>query len=291
MFDGLNQAIDNLNKNLCNDHCDYVEPKKISCLKEYNQNLIMLQCNTRGLYSSKYELSQLLSNLKRQKTEIVIVILSETLLTEIKRECLVIKGYNMVSKERQIKGDGVAILIGNKLRYKIREDLSTFYEAVFENIIIEVEHSKKLTIVCSPYRAPNSSEAEFNHYYKQLLGKLILERNKTFLIGMDQNLDLLKSHIHLQTETFLENTLNANLIPTITIPTRITKSSATLIDNVYISNQLHYRFDSCILFSDILDHMPSLTIVLQNKCKKIGPVKFKTCNVNENRTKQLVAKL
>ena len=63
---------------------------------------------------------------------------------------------------------------------------------------------------------------------------------------MDQNLDLLKSHIHTQTQTFLENALNANLIPTITRPTRITKSLGTIFDNIYISNQLNYKFDSCI---------------------------------------------
>ena len=197
----------------------------------------------------------------------------------------------MVSDERQIKkGMGVAILIRNKLRYKI-QDLSTFHESVFENVIIEVEHSKKLTIVCSLYRSPNSSETEFNHYYKQLLDKLILETNKTILIGMDHNLDLLKSHIHMQNQTFLENTLNANLFPTMMRPTRITKSSATLIDNIYISNQLNYTIDSCILLSNILDHMPMLTIIWQNKSKKICPVEFKTCNLNENRTKQLVAEL
>ena len=168
------------------------------------------------------------------------------------------------------------MLIRNKLRYKIREDLSTFHESLLENILIEAEHSKKPTIVCSLYQSPNSSEAQFICYYKQLLGGLILETNKTFLIGMDQNLDLLKRHIHSQTQTFLENTLNANLIPTITRPTRITKASATLIDNIYISNQLNYKFDSCILLSNILDHMPSLTIIWQNKSKRIGP---------ENRTK------
>ena len=106
---------------------------------------------------------------------------------------------------------------------------------------------------------------------------------------MNQNIDLLKSHIHSQTQTFLENTLNANLIPTIMRPTRITKSSSTLIDNIYISNQLNYKFDSCILLSDISDHMPTFTIIWQNKSKKIGPVEFKTCNLKENKTKQLVA--
>ena len=133
-------------------------------------------------------------------------------------------------------------------------------------------------IVCSLYRYPNSSGAKFNCYYKQLLDKLILETNKTILIGMDQNHDLLKSHIHMQTQTFLENTLNAKLIPTVMRPTRITKSSATLINNTYISNQLNYKFDSCILLSNILDHMTTLTIIQQNKSKIIGSFEFKTCN-------------
>ena len=84
---------------------------------------------------------------------------------------------------------------------------------------------------------------------------------------MDQNLDWLKSHIHSQTETFLENALNANLIPTIMRPTRITKSSATLIDNIYISNQLNYKFDSCVLLSNIGSHA-NFNYFQQNKSKK-----------------------
>ena len=85
---------------------------------------------------------------------------------------------------------------------------------------------------------------------------------------MDQNLDLLKSHIHSQTQTFLENTLNANLIPTIGRPTRITKSSVTLIDNIYISTKLNFKFDSCILLSDISDNMPGVPFIWQNRSKK-----------------------
>ena len=102
---------------------------------------------------------------------------------------------------------------------------------------------------------------------------------------MDQNLDLLKGHIHSQTQISLENTMNANLIPTVMRPPRIAKSSAILIDNIYISNHLNYKFDSCILLSDISDYIPTLTIMWHNKSQKIGPVEFKTCNLNENRTK------
>ena len=43
----LNWPKDNLNKNLCNDHCNYVQPEKIKCLNEYNKNLSIPQINIR----------------------------------------------------------------------------------------------------------------------------------------------------------------------------------------------------------------------------------------------------
>ena len=58
------------------------------------------------------------------------------------------------------------------------------------------------------------------------------------VIGIDQNLDLLKSHEHNQTQNFLETNLDHNLLPTVTWLTRITMHTATLIDNIYISNGL-----------------------------------------------------
>ena len=51
-------------------------------------------------------------------------------------------------------------------------------------------------------------------------------------MGIDQNLDLLKSHEHNPTQNFLETNLDHSLLPTITWPTRIMKSTVTLIDNI-----------------------------------------------------------
>ena len=67
--------------------------------------------------------------------------------------------------------------------------------------------------------------------------------NKELVIGMDHNMDLLKSHEHCCTQQFLDILLDNGLIPTITRPTRITKTSATLIDNVFISRMLQQSFD------------------------------------------------
>ena len=75
---------------------------------------------------------------------------------------------------------------------------------------------------------------------------------------MDHNLDFLKHSIHKRTQDFIELNLDNNLIPSITRPTRITKSSATLIDNIMVSQSLTKNSESRIIIDDISDHLPSV---------------------------------
>ena len=106
-----------------------------------------------------------------------------------------------------------------------------------DSIFIELEIPGKCKIVLgSLYRIPNSSEKDFNQIYKKFINDWDI--NKELVIGIDQNLDLLKLHEHNPTQNFLETNLDHNLLPTVTWPTRITKSTVTLIDNIYISNRL-----------------------------------------------------
>ena len=91
------------------------------------------------------------------------------------------------------------------------------------------------------------------------------------IIGIDHNLDLLKTHQHSQTNEFLEINLKKNLLPTISKPTRITTKSATLIDNVFLSTKLQTPIDSTILLEDISDHLPCMiTMHKQLKCVREG---------------------
>ena len=81
----------------------------------------------------------------------------------------------------------------------------------------------KSIVVGSIYRVPNSSECLFNKKYKELLQSVLSKTNKELIIGIDQNLDLLKTHIHHQTQQFLKNNLDHNLLPVITSPKGITR--------------------------------------------------------------------
>ena len=91
------------------------------------------------------------------------------------------------------------------------------------------------------------------------------DRDKQLILGMDHNLDLLKSNNHSATQKCLDMLIDNGLLPTITRPTRITQQSATLIDNIFISEVLQCNFDSAILIHDMSDHLPTLALMKQTK--------------------------
>ena len=106
-------------------------------------------------------------------------------------------------------------------------------------------------MVGSVYRPPNTPETEFIQSYTEIVKKITTQENKECIIGLDHNLDLLKSHLHKNTHKFVECTLKLNMIPVITQPTRITRTSATLIDNIMLSKQPQTDYKSKILIDDI----------------------------------------
>ena len=107
--------------------------------------------------------------------------------------------------------------------------------------------------------------------YEQMLRE-VKKMTDNVIIGLDHNLDFLKSSVHKNTHRFIEMNLEQELVPTITRPTHITKSTATLIDNILVSQKFCEKFESNILIDDISDHLPTvLTLkgVLANKKDKV----------------------
>ena len=81
------------------------------------------------------------------------------------------------------------------------------------------------------------------------------------ILGMDHNLDFLKSHLHENTQSFINYNLKNDLFPVIAHPTHITHSTATLIDNIFLESRLTGQMTSKILIDDISDHIPCVTII------------------------------
>ena len=76
----------------------------------------------------------------------------------------------------------------------------------------------------------------------------------------DFNLNLMNYHSHQFTNELL-NTMYSNMFfPLITRPTRITSYTATLIDNIFTNHLESYAF-SCLLFTDISDHLQVFRVI------------------------------
>ena len=58
---------------------------------------------------------------------------------------------------------------------------------------------------------------------------------------------------------------------------------ATLIDNVFVSKDLHNAFDSGILMTDLSDHFPSLVLIKQNKLTDKEPLESARRNLTEKK--------
>ena len=172
---------------------------------------------------------------------------------------------------KRVKGGGVGIAISKSLKFCRREDLENCLE-MLELCIIELLGRKKKVLIAAVYRAPNSNDREFLNNLRKLIDLLNKEQNCEIIIGLDHNYDLLKSHTHRATQDLIDLLLNSDLWPVITKPTRITKTSATLIDNILVSPNIYGSYQCGIMLEDLSDHLPCVLVAKNLKLERKEPV-------------------
>ena len=145
----------------------------------------------------------------------------------------------------------------------------------FEHTVCELKTGTNNLLLVSGYRPLNSNTKEFLRDYKLAIKTWQKLKYQDIVNGINHNLAFLKSDKHPQTQLFLEFNLDTDMMLTITRSTRVTRTSATLIDNVFISKRLHTHFSSLILIDDISDHFPSLVFLNNQTCAKKKQKKYK----------------
>ena len=261
-------------------------------LNPNNYNLIALQLNIRSVLAHQHELKQLLQDLEKKNSPIDVVLLCEMFLTKNTFSMVNIAGYTHIGNCRsKKKGAGVSILLKDGITYKRRTDLDIFQEGETESVFVEIlSKNRKKIIIESMYRPPNTNISQFSTNIANIIRQARMAKGKflpELVIGMDHNIDLLKGSHHNPTQNFIEDLSDIDLFPTITRPTRITNNSTTLIDNIYVSDQLHRNFESAIIVHDISDHLPSLAMIKQTKLLSKEPLTFRSRCLNEKKLKEV----
>ena len=158
----------------------------------------------------------------------------------------------------------------------MRDDLRNTLEDLCEYSIIEIIKQQSANVIMiSLYRPPDTDLtlfdtklSKFLQYVTKNLGK------KKMIIAADWNIDFLKLNSNTKIDQFLINMESFGLVPSITVPTRITERSATLLDNI-LTNCVHEEYYTRVIYDDISDHLPVfININLKSSLVK-GSIGFK----------------
>jgi len=133
-----------------------------------------------------------------------------------------------------------------------------------EALFIEIINEKSKNIIAGTiYQPPNNRFNEFDNDLKTILTKLDKWDKPCYIMG-DFNFNLLKYDCCNFAKHFFHQLSSSGYMPLITNPTRIAKSTATLIDNIFTNNLSRTKHSSGILINDISDHLPIFTITEYN---------------------------
>ena len=147
-----------------------------------------------------------------------------------------------------VQGGGVGIFVKDGLNCTIDLNSSVFLDRVYESIVIEMNCTKlkKKTKIISAYR-PGTAHPTLNpadqisQFFELLSNQLdIIDDCPTYLFG-DLNLDLIKMDNCPNVNDYIDLLFSHGYVQIITLPTRCTNSSATLIDHC-ITNVLSSKF-------------------------------------------------
>ena len=219
-----------------------------------------MQLNIRSIGSKKSQLIDLIDKSVQNKQHDVLLI-SETWLIPFFHR-FDIPGFDLYRQDHvHKKGGGVAILVSSKLHCTIRLDLASKLEESECMTVKLMLKNGDHCLVSSMYHPPNSDTATFLASYNSHICVMKKEKPKGIIIGLDHNLNFLKADKHQATNDFVQSILDFGLIPTVTIPTRITNTSATLIDNIIVNQKLCGPYTSSILINDTSDHLPTICLL------------------------------
>lgn len=234
-------------------------------LKKYKENISVLSTNICSLNSKFDTLLLYLEMLKQKNCQPSVICLQETALSDDDDlRIFHIPNYSLLSKGKSasVKG-GLATYVHKSL--KCRQIDVKHTEDLWEGLFVELIdfHNKKL-IIGNIYRPPRYNAnlwQAFIDNFSRSVRKLDKNHRELVVVG-DYNIDLLKVNSCKMSAAFFESICSLGLLPRFTHPTRIARSSQTLIDNALcrLSCELN-NIPGGILTNQFSDHQPYFIIL------------------------------
>ena len=285
-FESQNNNDEDFNDNpyiLNNLICKYFSESEF--IKSFSEckSPIILNLNIQYLHSKFDKLRYFLEMLASEGIKIDVISLQEVSIIH-NASSLTIPGYHpLIYKCRSnSKGGGVGFFVNESLKFRVKHDLSPFYERIFESLTIELFFDNSKYYLSSVYRPPGNhptlNDGElFNSFMTSFEAHVVTLTNHNSFILTDSNINLLAIDKSKHSQDFLDFMLSHGFLNLITKATRFSKNSFSLIDQIF-TNLKNPPSHSGIILNDLSDHLVTFTCL--NIKKKINSTpKFKEYRV------------
>ena len=250
-----------------------VDFKKL--LKETSSNFQILSLNCQSI-NAKYELLKTYIDYFQESTSTLDAIcLQETWLSaDSDLSLLQLPGYNLISLGKSCSAHGgVCIYLKDNYEYSIINLGLTpeSWDGLFIEITVQDNYNiyKKLALG-NIYRPPRPNVENVKEFINDI--NYVFEKLKQFklvTITGDFDINLLNFQHNTSVNDFLNNLIANGYLPKITVPTRRTQQTGTLIDNFFVkfSNNIA-NTTARVLQSNISDHLPYFISLEYVNCKR-----------------------
>ena len=275
LFDSQNVLSDENNDpdiNFFNKKSEVVNSPYYNVDKFYSssQNLLknsfsVLHINIRSMNKNFEKLREYLSHAKGNFS---VITLTETWCNDDetdKNSLWQLPNYTAIHQIRNSsqKGGGIALYVHNSLNYKIPKNKNINSNDI-ECLSIEIvsKTSKHVIIFCI-YRPPRDDAHKFLDEMKAHIIENKFQDKPLFLV-VDLNTNSLDYSRNTHSCDFFNFIFRNGIFPKINRPTRVTKSSATIIDHILKITLIDLHIQNGIIKTDINDHFVAFSLLKTN---------------------------
>lgn len=257
----VNESINDLTNN-------FVSSDEFSYKFSVQCNLCFLHINIHSLNSKLIEFVEFVKHLG---VHFDFIVISEVWSTNVEFFHNLLPGYRLIYDLPQSgRVGGVAMFIDSNLVYSSCNNLriNSSTNSVVESIWVKIKKDKIEYYVGGVYRHPNGDVNEFCRDLETATSS-IPTSHPVILTG-DFNLNILNYDTNSNVKSYVDLLIMNNFLPVLLIPTRVTTSSATLIDHIFVRDSLinkmpHFQISCGNIIDDLSDHFPNYCFL--TRCK------------------------
>ena len=267
---------------------NYVDIEGLKAYLYTYKDFIVLSINIQCINAKFNELVALLNDICSNNNNLSTICIQETWLGDNDDTSPVeLNGYKLIPQGKRCSEHGGLFIYLNTIyehKMKIIDTQCTSWE--FQCIDIYGGDLSEHITLCNVYRPPktgvNRVLTQFKDEFRILLTSLS-RLTGTCAVAGDFNLNILKINERSVISDFFDMMVDHSFYPRITLPTRFSKKSCSLLDQIYVKQSDDSTpNDSLLLFSALSDHFACISSITKRSLE-IGPdvaSKRRVCDEN-----------